>query len=488
MLRNPKIDAKEAELRQVRERHFTARTPATKAECRELDSKLRAEIRDLLRADGFPRETTEKLAAWDPYDQNASADFFDPEWMFGIRDGFDIVIGNPPYGLLNKRQNKAESIVVTPEVLSYYKTAPLYEPARGGMINIFRLFIIRSIDLLCNRGVFSEIFPLAFTADASMGNLRKHLLQNHNIAFIEAFPERDNVAKRVFEASKMSVCIMQLEREMNPGARFYVRLNSDRFVDLTAEKAWLTAATVALLDKENATIPLVTQRELNLLEKIYRQSVRVGDLGHCFTGEVDLTLGEEFITQDSRNPPLLRGAGIAKYCVLSKMSQGEFLYLNERAFLRAASAQKVAHTKTKRIVLQGITGVNERTRLRMTIVPPGTYLANSVNYLIFDCPVNLMAILGVLNSVLINFVFSKFSTNSNVNGYEVDNLPLPKAMNSQKQVPEHEAVVKLVDKILAAKRADPAADTRAWEREIDQHVYRLYGLTPEEIKIVEEGT
>jgi len=43
-----------------------------------------------------------------------------------------------------------------------------------------------------------------------------------------------------------------------------------------------------------------------------------------------------------------------------------------------------------------------------------------------------------------------------------------------------------VDKILAAKRADAAADVSAWEREIDERVYRLYGLTPEEIKIVEE--
>lgn len=41
---------------------------------------------------------------------------------------------------------------------------------------------------------------------------------------------------------------------------------------------------------------------------------------------------------------------------------------------------------------------------------------------------------------------------------------------------------------LSAKRADAAADVSALEREIDQHVYRLYGLTPEEIKIVEEGT
>jgi hypothetical protein len=39
----------------------------------------------------------------------------------------------------------------------------------------------------------------------------------------------------------------------------------------------------------------------------------------------------------------------------------------------------------------------------------------------------------------------------------------------------------------AAKRADAAADTSAWEREIDDRVYRLYGLTAAEIKIVEGG-
>jgi len=46
--------------------------------------------------------------------------------------------------------------------------------------------------------------------------------------------------------------------------------------------------------------------------------------------------------------------------------------------------------------------------------------------------------------------------------------------------------VKLVERILAAKRADAAADVSAWEREIDERVYRLYGLAAEEIKIVEE--
>jgi adenine-specific DNA-methyltransferase len=44
-----------------------------------------------------------------------------------------------------------------------------------------------------------------------------------------------------------------------------------------------------------------------------------------------------------------------------------------------------------------------------------------------------------------------------------------------------------VNRILAAKEANPAADTSALEREIDHQVYALYGLTPEEIAIV-EGT
>ena len=42
-----------------------------------------------------------------------------------------------------------------------------------------------------------------------------------------------------------------------------------------------------------------------------------------------------------------------------------------------------------------------------------------------------------------------------------------------------------MDKILTAKKADSSADTTEWKKQIDQEVYKLYGLTPEEIAIVE---
>jgi hypothetical protein len=48
-------------------------------------------------------------------------------------------------------------------------------------------------------------------------------------------------------------------------------------------------------------------------------------------------------------------------------------------------------------------------------------------------------------------------------------------------------IVALVDRILAAKQRDARADTSEMEHEIDRHVYALYGLTPEEIQIVEDA-
>jgi hypothetical protein len=225
LLRNLDIDAKELELRQVRERHFLARTPTTKARCREQDASLRAELAALLKSDGWNTSTAHRLATWDPYDQNASANFFEPEWMFGIAHGFDICIGNPPYGPVNKRQNKAEAIVVTEDELHYYKNNPTYSPAQGGMLNIFRIFIVRSIEFLAERGTFSEIFPLAFVGDCSASDLRRWIFDNCRVDFIEAFPERDNPNKRVFEAAKMSVCILNLQRVKSPTQNFFLRIN-----------------------------------------------------------------------------------------------------------------------------------------------------------------------------------------------------------------------------------------------------------------------
>ena len=154
-LRNLDIDAKEKELRRVRERHFLARTPATKARCREQDANLRAAIAELLKHDGWDTATARTLALWDPYDQNASAEFLDAEWMFGETEGFDVVIGNPPYvradeqSEWNQRQRRAISDRGQYETL--WEKWDIYVP-----------FIERSYRLLQSDGITTLIVSDAF--------------------------------------------------------------------------------------------------------------------------------------------------------------------------------------------------------------------------------------------------------------------------------------------------------------------------------------
>jgi len=96
--------------------------------------------------------------------------------------------------------------------------------------------------------------------------------------------------------------------------------------------------------------------------------------------------------------------------------------------------------------------------------------------------------LALFNSQLLNYFFQSFKEEdgrafAQVKTVDIKNLPL-KLVDKDKQ----NFFVELVDQILTAKKSDPSADTTALEIEIDQLVYQLYGLTEEEIKIVEGET
>ena len=88
----------EYELASNRERHFHANNRQTKLDCRNRDKELRQQLAAALQSAGFSAASATQVAAWDAFDQNAdAAGWFDPEYMFGVASGFDVVIGNPPY-------------------------------------------------------------------------------------------------------------------------------------------------------------------------------------------------------------------------------------------------------------------------------------------------------------------------------------------------------------------------------------------------------
>ena len=91
---------------------------------------------------------------------------------------------------------------------------------------------------------------------------------------------------------------------------------------------------------------------------------------------------------------------------------------------------------------------------------------------------------GVLNSRLVAF-WLRHKGKMQGNNYQVDKEPLRGIPLPVVDLNQQQPIINLVDKILAAKKADPQADTGAWERNIDVLVYLLYGLTWDEVQILE---
>lgn len=240
-LRIPKL---RRDLEKVRHDHFNARTRARKDRCRERDAQLRTQIADLLRENGMPANTARALAAWDPYDQNHAATFFDPEWMFGlpvgrvnvtganraslrgnlilvnqvvgqmnlcelgeIDSGFDIVLGNPPYVRIQTLKQQ------DPQQVAFFKEH--YESAKKGNYDLYVVFVERGLQLLRSAGMLAYILPHKFF-NAQYGEpLRGLIAKGRHLKHVVHFGDQ-----QVFPGATNYVCLLFLSQEGADFCRF----------------------------------------------------------------------------------------------------------------------------------------------------------------------------------------------------------------------------------------------------------------------------
>ncbi|MFM6248805.1 MAG: TaqI-like C-terminal specificity domain-containing protein, partial [Dolichospermum sp.] len=100
-------------------------------------------------------------------------------------------------------------------------------------------------------------------------------------------------------------------------------------------------------------------------------------------------------------------------------------------------------------------------------------------------------LLAIINSTLISWYHHKRNPKAQKSLFPKilvsDLKKLPIVVESLQKKDKHNKLVDLVTKILEIKCQDPKADTTKLEREIDEIVYKLYGLTEEEIQIIEDS-
>jgi hypothetical protein len=468
----------EKEIEDAYHGHFTIQRRDQKLALQKKIKALRHKLADTLAGSlgAVNSKKAKHLAEWDPFDPQFSADFFDPHWMFGraLADGFDVVIGNPPYVNIEK--------IPIPDRERYLG---IYgeDGKLGKRYDLYQLFIMRGIRDLRKGGLITFILPNTFLMGSSYLLLRRKICQQTSIIEVTDLPQG------VFENATVDNVVILLRRERVSDNPVQInKLNTRSSLNRITERDWDDSFSInqAKIDaKTDFKINVHTNQELKaIFEKLVAQSVRLGDVTASSQGIIVYKTKEDSEIDDytsrTHKPgwkKLLRGTNIGLYCI---KWGGEYLHYGNWLWC----AREIRFFEEPKILLQAMRNKGLKRRLVGAYDDQKHYNAHNLANIIGlnSSGYSLKYILGVFNSTLINFWYRCHFPNVNINPGDFRQIPVRKASADQQ-----ERIIKLVDSINERKKLDHAADTSALEREIDQLVYALYGLTPEEIAIV-EGT
>lgn len=432
----------EDELKKVRHKLFSVKTPSIKRELRAKDKELREEMQ-LALAEQLGNETAQLLAQWDPYDQNTSSSFFDKEWMFDISDGFDIVIGNPPYvSAVSMSRSDSEKNIYKAEY-----------PEAKGSYDLYILFLLNALRLTNNFGIYSWIIPNKFLI-SDYATLTKHkLIDNGLLSSI------DVSVFNVFENASVYPIIIFGNKKESGFQEFLI----ESLIDL---------------EERNFTIP-----------KKLREYKSFNDFGIRFSSGATGFEAEslkEFLSENEEGNSI-------EFIVSGCIDRFQYSNTNVRfmglklsqAYIR--KSPKIAESKwsfwcNPKIIIAGMTKVIEAVYVKKPIgLGVGVYAIHDCNG--FD-PNYLTAILN--SKYLTYYINIKFKDKHLAGGYLAINKSTLEKLPLVKPKKEHEVIIsKKVEEILKNKSENK--NTTDLENEIDLLVYKLYDLTYEEACVIDES-
>jgi hypothetical protein len=394
------------------------------------------------------------------------------EWRFEFPEilndegdfvGFDVVIGNPPYGAKLERKE-------------VYKV--MFPSTSIGQIDTYKYFVEFGFRILKVDGFINFITSDSYLEKELFADLRCLIVSNStsitNIKLGDGVFLDVNLPTAIFQSKKGF--------EKNKQFRYFdftyenvkesiVQINDDSFVceipDFT--KSFNIKHTIIRTSK---TKPL-----LDLYHQV--MGVKVYQIGKGKPKQTALEIkNNTFVSEeklDDNYYPYI-SQGIKRYYYQNK---NEFIKYGEWL----AEPREIKYFKGEKIVLR-------------EIINPTIF----ATYFDYDCVVKNIAaviipkkndfslkyLLGLINSKLMTYYVFEQTPKSSNKSYPSFNSKLLKEIPIYlAEVTEQQAIANLATQILYLKNEDPSADTTALESEIDQLVYQLYGLTEEEIRIVE---
>lgn len=373
------------------------------------------------------------------------------------KEGFDIVIGNPPYvNFANIKSAEYRAILKR----KFYSTK--------NKCDLYAFFIELGFDILNRNGIISYIVPHTWKATDSFSKLREILFTQHSVKQIV------NLNMGVFDAIVQPL-IMLANYNYDEYSDIKI-FNSDFSLISNVNIKEILASFAYVIDTTSSSL------EKSIFKKIEEGSKPLSDFIK-FSRGIKTSDDKRFITNklnDIDCKKVYRGRNLKAYQL---NWNGEYIWY--RPDLMRQKVGCVPHTKKffdvpEKLVTQR---VNSSRQLLVAYDDQQNYFldtTNVSNYSTWDGKTPLKYLCGLLNSKVINFWYCKKYLMPTIGGYELHSIPI-------KTITDYTPFITLINEAILAAQQNNHKVLNLKMSEIDNIVYGIYGLTDDEIKIIEQS-
>lgn len=395
--------------------------------------------------------------------------------VFHEKKGFDVVIANPPWVF-----SRLGGFTISEK--KYYSKRYV---GANGKINLYSLFVNQGFMIIKNKGFVTMIIPNTFLRASVYEDLRRYLLSKTKIISIA------DTGANVFGGVTASTIVFILSKDLPENniqiVKFSENINPFIFENISIKD---------ILNSEAGVI--------NIYAGNYEQTIKIKiwSKAHPLSNfKKNLISGIQTWKQNKNKfifnrpitneyKPLIEGKDIDSYRV---NFNNKYIFYNKKALNVMQDENIFLHSE--KIVIQRVGGGNRP--IKAAIDKNRYYCFNSLNTLICK-NIDHLFVLALLNSKILNWYYSNFFSNRssltvNISTGLLEQLPIAKIESGIDEKNKNK-IIKLVNKILDITKlsdylvnSEKQANVKEYEYQIDQIVYKLYNLTPEEIKVVESS-
>ena len=395
------------------------------------------------------------------------------------RGGFDAVVGNPPYVLLQVLQRRQ----VFDYISAHYRAAKY-------KIDTYHVFLERALALTKAGGRVGYITPNSFLRNKHARELRRLILEESDVELLRLF------FYQVFCAASVDTSVVVLQRAERPEEGNRVAVLLSQTPEDTTEMRWQPQKVWRDQPENQFSIPGVSGSE-HLEEKMRDRSIPLGQFATAYFG-IQTFDRERFVKRREvakRFKPVIDGTHINRYAL---QASDEFVDFRRSAIKSGGNPN---------VYEQPRVGVRQIGRTPIaTFLPAGLYTLNTVYNIFITKPTayDLKFILGIVCSKALCWYwlrsfFDQKKTFPKIKKDAILSIPVPRIdFSNDTERKKHDEIVAMVEQMLFAKKAlneaRADADKTLYERtcealdsQIDRLVYDLYGLTDQEVAIIEQS-